>query len=84
MTPLADTVLPEHPLVAVLLWRSMIDFALSYARSGRYRHAARHLASCAEADAVISDYGEHPSHDSYVQGLRQAHGRKSAFWKRCS
>ena len=84
LTPLADAVLPEHPLVAVLLWRAMIDFALSNARSGRYRHAARHLASCAEADALIADYGEHPSHDSYVQGLRQAHGRKSAFWKHCS
>lgn len=82
LTPLADALGPGHPLAAVLLWRSMIDFALNRARSGRYGHAARHLTSCAAADAEIEDYGPHPSHANYLELLRQAHPRKTAFWQR--
>ncbi|SMX50017.1 DUF6880 family protein [Maliponia aquimaris] len=82
LTPAAETLAPEHPLAAVLVWRAMIRFALEKARSGRYGHAARHLASCVQADQAIVDYGEHPDHQAFVAALRTAHGRKSAFWSR--
>lgn len=82
LTPLADALVPAHPLAAVLLWRAMIDFALSRARAGRYGHAARHLASCAEAGMAIIDYMGHPAHETYVAGLRATHRRKCAFWQR--
>ncbi|TRD17792.1 DUF6880 family protein [Palleronia caenipelagi] len=82
LTPAAEALAPEHPLAAVLIWRSMILFALDAARSSRYGHAARHLASCAAADGAIEDYGSHPDHQSFVQSLRAAHGRKQAFWSR--
>ena len=82
LTPLADALVPSHPLAAVLLWRAMIDFALGKARSGRYGHAARHLMDCAAADAEIIDYGIHLSHADYLEVLRKAHARKSAFWER--
>jgi hypothetical protein len=82
LTPLADALVAKHPLAAVLLWRAMIDFALTKARSGRYGHAARHLAACAEVDAAIEDYQEHPAHAEYLAGLHAAHARKSAFWDR--
>ncbi|MCC1494701.1 DUF6880 family protein [Cognatishimia sp. F0-27] len=82
LTPLADGLTGAHPLAAVLLWRAMIDFALSRARAGRYGHAARHLAACAAADAEIMDYAGHPTHEAYLSGLRSAHGRKSGFWRR--
>lgn len=82
LTPAADALEAEYPLAAVLVWRSMIRFALERARSKRYGHAARHLGSCAAADAVISDYGAHADHATFLQGLREAHGRKSAFWSR--
>ena len=72
----------DHPLAAVLLWRAMIRFSLETARSTRYRHAARHLASCAAADAAISDYGPHADHDTFMKDLRAAHGRKTGFWTR--
>jgi hypothetical protein len=81
LIPLADALVAAHPLAAVLLWRAMIDFALTKARAGRYGHAARHLASCAEADMAITDYSGHPAHETYLDGLRAAHGRKSAFWQ---
>ncbi len=82
LTPIAEALLPSHPLAAVLLLRSMIGFALSKGRSGRYGHAARHLATCAAAEPAITDHAGHASHDAYVQGLRSTHGRKAAFWER--
>lgn len=82
LTPAAEMLAPEHPRAAVLVWRAMILFALEKARSGRYGHAARHLASCAQADTAIVDYGGHPDHAAFVDALRKTHGRKSAFWSR--
>lgn len=82
LTPLAEALSGSHPLAAVLLWRSMIDFALTRARSGRYGHAARHLDACAAAEGAITDHAGHPSHDDYLRTLRSAHGRKSGFWAR--
>ncbi len=82
LTPMAEALAAEHPLAAVLIWRSMILFALEKARSGRYGHAARHLLACATADARIADYGEHPDHAAFVTALRATHGRKSGFWSR--
>lgn len=82
LTPAADMLAPEQPLAAVLIWRAMILYALDKARASRYRHAARHLASCLEADAAITDYAGHPDHGTFVQALRADHGRKSGFWRR--
>ncbi|QPM92020.1 DUF6880 family protein [Pseudooceanicola algae] len=82
LTPLAETLAPSHPLSAVLLWRAMVDFALVRARSGRYGHAARHLAACGAADVEILDYGSHLSHADYLEALRRAHARKAAFLER--
>lgn len=47
LPPTAELLKAEHPLAATLIWRSMITFALQNNRAKRYRHAARHLASCA-------------------------------------
>ena len=80
LTPAADLLEAEHPLAAVLVWRSMITFALQNNRAKRYRHAARHLASCAQADMAITDYGEVQSHEAFVESLRSRHPRKHAFW----
>ncbi|WP_409996943.1 DUF6880 family protein [Leisingera daeponensis] len=82
LTPAAEALSSAQPLAAVLIWRSMIEFALERARSSRYGHAARHLASCADADAAIGNYQGRPEHDAFIQGLRKAHQRKAAFWAR--
>jgi hypothetical protein len=82
LTPLADALMAMHPLAAVLVWRAMIDFALTKARSGRYGHAARHLASCATADKSIPTYEAHPTHAEYLGGLKANHARKATFWER--
>ncbi|CUH78605.1 DUF6880 family protein [Tropicibacter naphthalenivorans] len=82
LTPLAEALSPHHPLQAVLLWRAMIDFALTRQRKGRYGHAAGHLVACAEADSGITDYGPHLSHADYLAALQDTHARKRAFWDR--
>lgn len=78
--PTSELLEAEYPLAAALVWRSMITFALKKNRAKRYRHAARHLASCAQADAAIADYGVLQSHESFVSDLRRTHPRKYAFW----
>lgn len=81
MTPAAEALQEKHPLAATILLRSMIDFTLSRARSGRYKHAARHLAECRALAPHIADYGNCASHDAYVAGLGDRHGKKHGFWK---
>nr|WP_235442236.1 DUF6880 family protein [Rhabdonatronobacter sediminivivens] len=76
----AEALDARHPLAATLLRRGMISDTLSGAKSSRYRHAARHLAECASADAAISDYGGHPAHGQFVETLRAQHGRKYGSW----
>ncbi|ATG37787.1 hypothetical protein PhaeoP23_03710 (plasmid) [Phaeobacter piscinae] len=80
LTPTAELLKAEHPLAATLIWRSMISFALQNNRAKRYRHAARHLASCAQADMEITDYATFQSHEAFVDDLRRKHPRKHAFW----
>lgn len=82
LTPLADALEPQNPLAAVLVWRAMISFALDHARSGRYGHAARHLAACARLNAFVTDYSDHPDHHTWLGALRRDHARKSGFWRR--
>ena len=80
LTPAADALAESHPLAATLVLRAMIDFAVSKGRSKRYRHAARHLATCAELAPRIDDFGAFETHDAYVARLKGQHGRKSGFW----
>jgi hypothetical protein len=82
LAPAADTLSAAEPLAASLLFRRMIDFTLERGRSTRYGHAADHLASCAWLAKTITDWQGHPPHDTYVQGLKQRHPRKTGFWSR--
>jgi hypothetical protein len=64
---------------AELLLRSMVDDTFTFARSGRYAHAASHLQSCALLSRPISDWGAIPTHDVYLTAIRRDHARKSGF-----
>jgi hypothetical protein len=80
LAPAAKALAEKHPLAATLVLRTMIDFALDAGRVKRYRHAARHLATCASLCEAIDDYGAAASHEAYLARLRERHGRKSSFW----
>lgn len=82
LTPSAEVLRQRHPLAAVLLWRSMIDYALEQGRSTRYGHAADHLSDCASLDAEITDYRIFSTHVQYLEALQARHGSKSSFWRK--
>lgn len=81
LTTAADAVEAEHPLAATLMRRGMVLDTLAGAKSKRYRYAARNLAECQSCDAAIEDYGDHPTHTQFFEGLKQDHGRKHGFWR---
>jgi Family of unknown function (DUF6880) len=80
LTPAAEALAGNHPLVATLVLRAMIDFSLKNNRSSRYRHAARHLLDCSSLASTIEDFGRFEPHDAYQARLRREHARKSSFW----
>ncbi|MDA3858869.1 MAG: hypothetical protein PF480_11710 [Roseovarius sp.] len=84
LTPAAEALRDRHPLASVLLWRAMINYALHEGRATRYGHAADHLADCGLADAQITEYGDFPTHQSYLQALETRHERKTSFWSKIS
>ena len=80
MSDAADKLCEKQPMAAVLLWRALISDSLAGAKSKRYRYAAKHLASCAQAEVTITDHQGQQSHAEFVAQLRQQHGRKHGFW----
>ena len=80
LSPAADALAAGHPLAATLALRAMIDTTLCEGRSNRYRHAARHLATCAGLADRVADFGAFEPHDAYLARLRRDHGRKPGFW----
>jgi hypothetical protein len=80
LAPAAQALGEKFPLAATLLRRVMIDFTLNGGLSSRYKHAARHLLECASLAERVEAFGAWPDHAAYARGLRESHGRKSAFW----
>jgi hypothetical protein len=80
LTPAAQALAEKHPLAATLLLRAMVEFALTKARAGRYRHAAGHLAECASLAASIPTFEPFETHETWAAHLKSRHGRKWGFW----
>ena len=78
--PVSDALEDRHPLAATLLKRGLIDFALQNSRVKRYRHAARHLRECKNLAARVDDFAQFDTHEAYLDGLKQSHGKKTSFW----
>ncbi|MFM7312510.1 MAG: DUF6880 family protein, partial [Cyanobium sp.] len=79
--PAAERLSAGHPLAASLLLRAMVVFALSTARSRRYRYAAEHLRQCEQLEARIDDWQGLESHASFAGRLREIHAAKWSFWQ---
>ncbi len=80
VVPAVDRLEESYPLPATVLARASITFALTQARSARYKHAARELDRCATLARRIDDYGPLEPHETFVEALKRDHGRKAAFW----
>ena len=80
LSPAADALRDRYPLAATLLWRAMINDALSQGRSSRYGYAVHHLNDCAAVSNGIADFGGHETHEAYCAALRLRHEAKMSFW----
>jgi hypothetical protein len=79
-TDLARTLDDKHPLAATLARRAMIHFALTKAKTKRYKYVARHIRECAASTAHIDDWHGHEDHQNWLAPLIDAHPRKFEVW----
>ncbi len=76
----AETLEPDHPAAATILYRALLDDILDRARSPAYVHAARYLQkleALAEHGVAANSIDPHPI---YRAELAKQHGRKTGFW----
>jgi hypothetical protein len=79
LAAVAEALEAEQPLAATLCLRTLIESVLEQARSNRYRHAVRHLASCRRLAGAIAAWGTIPDHNSYINELLYAYGHRVGF-----
>ncbi len=83
LTPLAKTFeAAGQPLAASLVYRALLDSILARGYSKAYGHGVRYLAALDRLAESVSDWQGKATHDTYVAGVREKHGRKWSFWKR--
>jgi hypothetical protein len=75
----AEALEAEQPLAATLCLRVLIEAIVEQARSNRYRHAVRHLASCRRLAGAIEAWGEIPDHNTYIMDLLYAYVHRMGF-----
>ena len=75
----AEALEAEQPLAATLCLRALIESIVEQARSNRYRHAVRHLASCRRLAGAIEAWGAIPDHNNYISELLYAYGHRVGF-----
>jgi hypothetical protein len=80
LTELGKTFDENHPLAATLVRRSMVEFALTHAKTKRYKYVARHIRECQASAAHIDDWHNYPDHDAWVTPLMRDHARKFGVW----
>lgn len=69
-------------LPATLVYRALLDSILERGYSKAYDHGVSYLRSLDRLSGNITDWGKFQSHDTYVKGVREKHGRKYSFWNR--
>jgi hypothetical protein len=79
LAAVAEALEADQPLAATFCLRGLIEAILENARSSRYRHAVRHLASCRRLAGAIGIWGAIPNHNCYLRELLQAYGHRSGF-----
>jgi len=81
LTRAAEALAGRHPLAATLLFRRMTEDILRRAAAGQYRYAVHYVHECAALSARLAPDAQIEPHDTFVQRLRRAHGRKYKFWQ---
>jgi hypothetical protein len=76
----AQTLEPDHPLAATILYRALLDDILSRARSPACGHGARYLDRLHALAAQKDSSWPIDSPQTYRAALLKKHGRKAGFW----
>jgi len=79
LAAVAEALEAEQPLAATLCLRALIESIVEQARSNRYRHAVRHLASCRRLAGAVEAWGAIPDHNIYISELLFAYGHRAGF-----
>ncbi len=80
---LAEALANENrPLVASLIYRSLLQSILERAYSKAYSHGARYLKKLDVLSDMVEDWGRFNDHHAYKEQLVQTHGRKRSFWSK--
>ena len=79
LSAVAEALEADQPLAATFCLRALIESIVEQARSNRYRHAARHLASCRRLAGAVEAWGTIPDHNTYLSDLLYAYGHRAGF-----
>jgi len=79
LAAVAEALETDQPLAATFCLRALIESIVEQARSNRYRHAVRHLASCRRLAGAIDAWGAIPNHNTYISELLYAYGHRAGF-----
>jgi len=72
----------KRPLVASLLYRSLLVSILERGYTKAYSHGVRYLKKLDILAMAITDWKDHDHHEAFKARIRQDHGRKRSFWSK--
>ncbi len=70
----------NRPLLANLLYRSLLLSILNRGHTKAYPHGIRYLKKLDLLSPPIPDWKSFDTHETFKESLVQAHGRKRSFW----
>lgn len=71
-------------LIASLIFRALLNSILSRGKSKTYDHGVDYLHKLERLNMKITDWSAFSTHIQYFQALKEAHSRKTGFWRRYS
>jgi hypothetical protein len=83
LPPLAEAMETDaRNLAATVIYRALLDSILRRGQTKSYPHGVRYLKKLDRLAKSVTDWRGQVNHDSYLQQVRQSHGRKYSFWSR--
>lgn len=83
LIPLAEAMeASARNLASTIVYRALLDSILRRRQTKTYLHGVRYLKILDRLAKSVSDWRSQDDHDTYLQQLRQTHGKKFSFWSR--
>ncbi len=80
LAPAAEALDGKFPLAGILIRRSLIAFILKLGRGHRFKQAMQHVRELEALDTAVTDYGDHDTHQAFMEQLWLDHPHKAGFW----